>query len=336
MVKKSSLPLMTVLLLSVLVFGLSSPQQSHSASVMELKVVTVLPKTDPTYPPSFSLLDRLNAELKDQVSFKYMGGPEVVIGTQQLESVRSGMVDMSFNMAGYSVGVIPEFMAMTLTGMGPKQLRDTGYFDIVNQACMATGKVFYLAHMSDSFNFGLFWKPEVKDPKTGFKGLKIRSGGSWNPGLVMLGATPVNLASSEVYSSLERGLVDGVGQAVVGVIGNPGTEKLVKYGHLISVYGGGSELVVNLDKWNAIPKPLQDKILSIVKDEEVKSVSYWKDLDDKAMAFMKKAGVQFTDWGAENNKYFENAFADGLWSDLQKKSPDTVAKLKAILSKVKQ
>lgn len=335
MIKKSFLLRMFVLLVPVLIFGLLSPLQSHCApaKAIELKVVTILPKTDPTYPPSFALLDRLNAELKDQVFFKYMGGPEIVKGRQQLESVRSGMVDMSFNMAGYSIGVIPEFIAITLSGMGPKQLRDTGYFDIVNQACMAKGKVYYLAHMSDSFKFGIFWKPEVTDPKTGFKGLKIRSGGSWNPGLNILGATTVNLASSETYSALERGLVDGIGQAVVGVIGNPGTEKLVKYGHLIPVFGGGSELVVNLDKWNSIPKPLQDKILSIVRDEEVKAVSYWKDLDDKAMAFMRKAGVQFTDWGAANNKYFENAFSDGLWNNLQKKSPDAVAKLKAILAK---
>ena len=148
-----------------------------------------------------------------------------------------------------------------------------------------------------------------------------------------LGATPVNLSSDEVYSSLERGLVDGARQAVVGVLGNPGTEKLIKYGHLIPVYGGGSELVMNLDKWNTLPKPLQDKILAIVREEEMKSLSYWSGLHDKAMAFMKNGGVQFTDWGAENNKYFEDAFSDGLWNDLQKKSPDAVARLKAILAK---
>jgi TRAP-type C4-dicarboxylate transport system substrate-binding protein len=336
MAKKSSLLLMSALLLTVLGFGLSSLTYAAApASSIELKVVTVLPKTDPTYPPSFALLDRLNAELKGQVSFKYLGGPEAVIGNQQLESVRSGMVDMSFNMAGYSIGVIPEFIAITLGGMNPKQLRDTGYFDIINQACMDKGKVFYLAHMSDSFRFGLFWKPEIKDPKTGFKGLKFRSGGSWNPGLAKLGATPVNLESAEVYSALERGLVNGAGQAVVGVLGNPGTEKLIKYGHLIPVYGGGSEVIVNLAKWDSIPKTLQDKILSIVKEEEVKAVSYWSDLDAKAMAFMKNAGVQFTDWGAANNKYFEDAFSDGLWDNLQTKSPDTVAKLKAILAKQK-
>ena len=142
MIKRSFLLRMLVLLPVLFIF-LLSPQPSYSASVIELKVVTVLPKTDPTYPPSFALLDRRNTELKGQVSLKYMGGPEVVIGNQQLESVRSGMVDMSFNMAGYSIGVIPEFIAITLGGMGPKQLRDTGYFDIVNEACMAKGKVYY-------------------------------------------------------------------------------------------------------------------------------------------------------------------------------------------------
>ncbi|MFC1861172.1 hypothetical protein ACFLYL_02690 [Chloroflexota bacterium] len=176
----------------------------------------------------------------------YKGGPEVVPGREQIEAVRTGVVDMSYNMAGASSGVVTELKAIMVSGMGPKELRDSGYLDLVNKACQEKGNFYYLAHLSDNYKFFLYWKPEVKDPRTDFKGLKLRSGGTYNPGIKRLGAEVVNIPTAEVFTAIERGVIDGMGWPLTGIATHPGVEKEINYAHAMGVNGGGGELFVNL------------------------------------------------------------------------------------------
>ena len=238
-----------------LLFGFS--QQIFAASkVIKIKAISFLPANAPNTTPFLRFIDSINEKLKGKVVINYAGGPEVISSREQIEAIRSGVMDMGLNMAGASSGVVPEFKALMPSMMNPSKLRESGYLELLDEAARKRANIHYLAHLSGNFAFYLFWNPEVKDPRTDFKGIKLRGGGSYNPGIKKLGAEPISIALSELYSAMQRGIVDGMGQPLVGILDIPGLEKTVKYGHVMNLTAGGAELFINLDKWNDLPKDI--------------------------------------------------------------------------------
>ena len=94
---------------------------------------------------------------------------------------------------------------------------------------------------------------------------------------------------------------------------------------------GASNVVIlmNLDKWNALPKATQDAVISLTAEFEPRMVKHfndeneseWKAIGDK----VKK--VKFPD--AENKTYLDTAYSVE-WKALQERAPDAVAKLRSL------
>lgn len=101
-----------------------------------------------------------------------------------------------------------------------------------------------------------------------FKGLKIRSfTPSMSAMLQNLGATPVTLSFSEVYSALGNGVVDcGVTSANSGNSGK--WPEVTQYFYPLSVAGSVQGHFVNIDFWNKLSPAQQAKISAEFKKME--------------------------------------------------------------------
>jgi TRAP-type mannitol/chloroaromatic compound transport system substrate-binding protein len=92
-----------------------------------------------------------------------------------------------------------------------------------------------------------------------FKGLKIRAPQGMNGEIfTRLGAAPVQLPGSEVYTALERGVVDAADWGTLSMNDDLGYHKLAKY----PTYPGFhsmpmGEISVNKAKWDALPADLK-------------------------------------------------------------------------------
>jgi TRAP-type C4-dicarboxylate transport system substrate-binding protein len=101
-----------------------------------------------------------------------------------------------------------------------------------------------------------------------FKGLKVRSfTPSMSAMLQNLGATPVTISFSEVYSALGNGVVDcGVTSANSGNSGK--WPEVTQYFYPLAVAGSVQGHFVNLDFWNKLSAPQQNKIAAEFKKME--------------------------------------------------------------------
>jgi len=89
------------------------------------------------------------------------------------------------------------------------------------------------------------------------KGLKIRIEGKYESMFVEgLGGAGVYLSPMDLYSSLERGVLDGVIFQWDGVL-QYGLEKIAKYRADAKILCRGMPLVMNKDKWNSLPPDIQ-------------------------------------------------------------------------------
>lgn len=110
------------------------------------------------------------------------------------------------------------------------------------------------------------------------KGMKVRTpGATTSKTAEALGAIPVAMTPPEVYSSLEKGIIDAVFSPIEALLSFKLIE-LVTDVLTVSVYsGGGFYIIMNLDKWNSI-SPEDQEIIEELCDEVVGP--YGKAFDD--------------------------------------------------------
>ncbi len=131
----------------------------------------------------------------------------------------------------------------------------------------------------------------------------------WTSILESWGAVPVQLTTPEVYTSLERGLIDGV---VIGLASASAFryEEVAKYVTLINMGTSSSYFSMNLKFYNKLPKDIQ-KVINDLFDEQSKiglGGKYFDDVERGVMETWTKKGVQFyTPTKAEESMWFQLA-----------------------------
>ena len=116
----------------------------------------------------------------------------------------------------------------------------------------------YLARQFHNVPFHIYLNK--KPDKLDFTGLKIRVTPVYKDIVEALGGTAITTAPGEVYTALERGVVDGYGWPVTGIF-DLGWDKVTKFRLEPAFYSVEVNVLVNLDTWKALTDA-QRKVLS--------------------------------------------------------------------------
>ena len=205
---------------------------------------------------------------------------------------------------------------MMATNLGVDEYRANGAFAALepNWEKKLNAKILAVGETSAQFYLYLTKKPNLRpDGVIDIKGWKIRTTGAYRPLVGALGATPVQITNAgEVYTALERGVVDGFGWPTVGLASQK-LAKLVKYRIDPPFYHLANVVLINLDKWNSLSKPAQDILLKVAAEYEKDSLDNMNQGAKADDAAIKKAGVQvFTMPPAGAKKYLQIAY-EAMW-----------------------
>ena len=167
-----------------------------------------------------------------------------------------------------------------------------------------------------------------KPDKLDFTGLKIRVTPVYKDIVEALGGTAITTAPGEVYTALERGVVDGYGWPVCGIF-DLGWDKVTKFRLEPAFYSVEVNVLVNLDTWKAL-NDAQRKVLS--------DAALWLEgLDAENTAVVAaererqtKAGIQPIDFGPDESKKFLEKANEVAWQSVIKRVPESGAKLRQL------
>jgi len=114
---------------------------------------------------------------------------------------------------------------------------------------------------------GGWYRKEIKSMED-LKGLKFRVGGFAGTIIAKVGGVPQQLAAGDIYPALEKGTIDAA--EWVGPYDDEklGFVKVAKYYYYPGWWEGTGQghNVVNLEKWNALPKHYQAAVASASAD----------------------------------------------------------------------
>jgi TRAP-type mannitol/chloroaromatic compound transport system substrate-binding protein len=154
------------------------------------------------------------------------------------------------------------------------------------------------------------------------KGLKMRAPeGMVQKVFAAAGAAPVNLPGSEVYTSLEKGVIDAADYTLFSVNHKQGMHKIGKY-PVFPGFHSMPVLAVTLNKeiWNGLPKSIQTMLETGVSRLATEVYFQYEMLDLEAVAQARAEGIEVTDWSLEERAKFRN-IARSQWDSVTSKSP---------------
>ncbi|CAM2736086.1 TRAP transporter substrate-binding protein [Vibrio diazotrophicus] len=128
-----------------------------------------------------------------------------------------------------------------------------------------------------------------------FKGLKIRAPGAYGKFLRNLGASPVSLAWSEIYTSLATGVIDGsIGSNMIDHRDGNHVE-VAKYMYPTPLAGAQVlPIVVNQKEWKKLPADLQAIVKAATAVHAQEQMSKSKLWESKAVAEMEAKGLKWS------------------------------------------
>jgi TRAP-type C4-dicarboxylate transport system substrate-binding protein len=192
--------------------------------------------------------------------------------------------------------------------------------------------LYFIGRIGTDLPFNLYLTKPIKTAD--LKGFNIRVSPMYLQLVKGLGGNPVVIPPTEVYTALERKVVDGYGWPAVG-IREWSWEKHTKYIVEPSFYSGPHPMVMNLKVYNGLPQKFKDVINQAAMEAEKKTVALYEEMRKKEMPLLKQAGLQVIDLPpAEKEKFLKVADDEG-WKDVLTKCPETGPKLRALLTKKK-
>ena len=141
-------------------------------------------------------------------------------------ALKGGVVDIANATGAFYTNVMPEADAWKLTERPMSELRKNGGFDYMAKLYAQKMNAIFLARLVDNNPFHLYLNKPISKPD--LTGLKLRITPVYRDFFQALGATVVQTAPGEVYTALERGVVDGYGWPITGIF-DLGWHEKTKY-----------------------------------------------------------------------------------------------------------
>ncbi|MEC8087938.1 MAG: C4-dicarboxylate ABC transporter substrate-binding protein, partial [Pseudomonadota bacterium] len=178
----------------------------------QLGAVTALQQTN-TLAKSF-LVNFIGPANEAGVKIKYIGGQEVVPPRKAAGALKRGTFDVLSAPTAYYIGTVPEGFAMLAANQGPAAMRKNGAWEIMEEVYLKKAGAILLAwgESMTSYNTYLNMMPKMgADGVPDLTGVKMRATGTYRPLFRALGASTINIKSSEIFTAIQRGTVAGFG-----------------------------------------------------------------------------------------------------------------------------
>jgi len=272
-----------------------------------------------------------SAAAKGVVKVNFTGGPEITAPNEQYTALRKGVYDVHYGAAGYYLGQVPEGYVFYGANVTPMEARANGGIDLLAQIWQKKANAHVLGWVAAGVGYHVWLANEPKlkaDGTPDLSGLKIRSSPLYNVWLSSMGATNVPVAPPEIYSALQRKVVDGAAWPGLGIT-DYGFEKLVKFRLDPAVWQFDNLLIVNLEKWNKLDKKAQGALQASVIELETKSFAHFAGLAAEERKKVEAGGVKsFEVKGAAAQKFLADAHAVP-WAEVKKLAPENHDALRA-------
>lgn len=268
----------------------------------------------------------MNEASGGDITINVLPNKALVAHNQTLQAVGNGILELQKSTPCYYAGVDPAFGLLCEMNAGYSNAYQflTWYYQ---GGGLELARKIYAEH-------GLYyigpvpWGVEsipTKDPVRTveeFEGVKIRMPEGPSSDLFRaIGAVPVSVHGSEVYTSLEKGVISATDWSTISINDAAGLHNVAPY----VIYPGihsipMGDVSMNLELWNGLDKKTQTLLDLGVRTLALDMLQTFEKADAEILVAAEDKGLTLIDWAVEERAKFRAA-ASEIWSATAAKSP---------------
>lgn len=313
---------------SSLIFGCNSQQTGEGPAIISNKkfnwnLVTSWP---PHFPVMGEGVDRMAAQIDTmsggRLKIQVYGGGEIVPPLEVFDAVSQGSAQMGHSAAYYWGGKVPagQFFTAVPFGMNAQQMYSWLYFggglELWEEA-YAPFNLLPIPAGTTGMQMGGWFNKKINSAAD-LKGLKMRIPGFGGKVVAKAGGSPIQSAAGEIYTNLERGVIDAA--EWVGPYHDylMGFHRIAKYCYYPGWHEPGPilELMVNKLAWESLPQDLQAIVRTAATNLNVQMIS---EFESQNYTYLKKI--------REESKATVLKFPDEVLKTLKKYSDEVIEEL---------
>jgi len=275
-------------------------------------------------------IDRVNAAGKGVVQINYIGGPKAMPPFEVGNALKNGVVDIANETGAFYTNLMPEADTWKLSQRPMSELRKNGGFDFMEKILEQKMNAMMLARVVDNNPFHLYLNKRITTPD--LSGLKLRITTVYRDFFQALGATVVQTAPGEVYTALDRGVVDGYGWPITGIFDLGWNEK-TKYRVDPGFYSAEVSIMINKTAWDKLDDQQKAVLRKAADQGEAEAPAEFLALDAKETERQAAAGIETISFDPAAAKDYVKKAYDAGWAGNIRQSPEVAPKIREFFSK---
>ncbi len=316
---------------AVLVVLLISPAIAFAASSkITIKATSQLPRQTEFTQQFLNFVKKVNDNKNIGVKINYIGGPEAIPQKRQGEAVENGTVGMIYGPSNYLVSEVPASYTVMGSTITAPEARANGGMKLLNSIYEKRMNVHLLGWFGSNkkfFHIYLEHKPQFNSSGEFKNNPKVRSVQMYRGVLDGMGASPQRIGAGDVYTALQRGVVNGVVWPLIGIT-DLGWQKYLKYRIKPGFYTNSTIVLVNLDVWKKMSQHQRNGLQKAAKKFEKWSI---KDFNKEQQQLRKKTaklGMKTIKLQGASLEKYEKLAKKMPWQDMKRFGGTHIKELK--------
>src|SRR6266498_3604948 len=277
------------------------------AQEITLRLVSAFPENQFYVKRTLDWIADVNKDGKGVLQINFIGGPKAIPTFEVGKAVQTGVVDIGFSTGAFYTNVMPEADILKISA--------------------EKGNMRYLAKVVEFTPFHIYLNKKIDKPD--LTGLKIRITPVYREFFQSMNAQVMTTAPGEVYTALERGVIDGYGWPIHALFDLNWQEK-TRYRVDPGFYNAEVALIMNLDKYKSLTPAQRDYLERKAQAYEAQN-DFWKSYNQQEAKRQAEAGIQVIAFDAATSKAFVEKSKEIGWANAIKASPVYGPQLQKVL-----
>ena len=294
--------------------AIAAPAIVHAQPAVRWRMPSSFPKAlDTVWGNAEMIARRVSALTDGRFEIRASSAGEIVPPLQVLDAVQNATVECGHTAGFYYIGKEPAIVFDTGVpfGMTPRQhyawLNYGGGMDLMREVYGKFGVVQIPAGNTGA-QMGGWFRKQIRTPAD-LKGLRIRTPGFLGQVYSKLGAVPQQIAGGDIYTSMEKGVLDAV--EWVGPYDDErlGLHKVAKYyyGPGVLEFGASLCFIVNKQAWDGLPPAYRAALESACSDASIDMLAKYDARNISALKRIVSGGIELTSWPVEVMRAMQRA-----------------------------
>jgi TRAP-type C4-dicarboxylate transport system substrate-binding protein len=297
-----------------------------NAGPIEIQYVTFVDSNHLTVKLYKEIWKEIEEKSQGKIKFTYRGGPEAIKIFAQAMAVYNGATDMVLTTPSFMGKLVKGTDMLTLCKTPVSEHRKTGLYDYMNEVYNKRRMQFLQMYPRETGTAYVLLSKEKIDSIDDFKGKSVRGGDFMDAIAPVFGMSTVSMKHFEEYSALERGVID-IGRMTIESMVKFRLFEVAKYLVKPAYASAPMSWFMNLNKWNQIPKDLQDMILDTMygRADEIQAKTQTE--IDKMYENMAAEGVQIVELKGKDKQVYTEKVEKAMYDYYLKEEPEVAKKI---------